>query len=48
MRHDAGVFNVDKTGYGKQVIIPVGSWDGVDAIEIVVEPTGQSVLHGDL
>ena len=48
VRHDAGVFSVDSTGYGQTVIIPVGPWDEIDALEITAEPTGQSILQGDL
>ena len=47
-RHDAGVFSVDPTGYGQAVIIPVGSWEEIEAIEITSVPTGESVLQGDL
>ncbi len=47
-RHDAGVFSVDPTGYGQAVIIPVGSWDEIEAIEITAVNSGESVLQGDL
>ncbi len=47
-RHDAGVFTVDPTGYGQAVIIPVGSWDEIEAIEITAVNSGESVLQGDL
>lgn len=47
-RHNAGVFSVDPTGYGQTVIIPVGSWEEIEAIEITSVPSGESVLQGDL
>jgi anti-sigma-K factor RskA len=47
-RHDAGVFSVDPTGYGQAIIIPVGSWDEIEAIEITAVLSGESVLQGDL
>ena len=47
-RHDAGIFRVDPTGYGQAIIIPVGSWDEIEAIEITAVNSGESVLQGDL
>ena len=47
-RHDAGVFTVDNTGFGQTVIIPVSPFAEFDAIGITMEPTGTSVLRGDL
>lgn len=47
-RHNAGVFSVDPTGNGQAIIIPVGPWDEIEAIEITAVPSGESVLQGDL
>ena len=53
--YEAGHVTVDSTGYGQTIVIPIAPWGEFDAIEITVEPVGDTprphgdrVLRGDL